>query len=93
MPKFTLPKTQPSDESVPAIPGAVLFLPADKEIIEELEVDQPVELLIKAKVKGLESRETNSNADRYEFSIELQSYEVRGENEFEKMSREDESGG
>ena len=91
MPKFTLPKNEPSAEAIPAIPGATLFVPANKEIIEELEIDEPVEILMKAKIKGLESRETNINADSYEFSVELVEYEIYGENEnaFSKMARED----
>lgn len=92
MPKYTVPKTKPSDEAPIAMPGAVIYLPANKEIIEELEVDEPVEILIKAKIKGLEARETSDDADHYEFSVDIQSYEVYGENEneFSKMSREDE---
>ncbi len=92
MPKFTLPKNEPSSESIPAISQALIFIPANKEIIEGLEVDQPVEILMKAKVKGLDNRESNVDADRYEFSIELVEYEVYGENEnpFSQMAREDE---
>ncbi len=92
MPKYTLPKNEPSSEGIPAVPGATLFIPANKEIIEGLEIDEPVEILMKVKVKGLDNRETNVDADRYEFSVELVEYEVYGENEnpFSKMAREDE---
>ena len=92
MPKYTLPKNEPSAEDVPSIPQAHLFIPANKEIIEELEVDEPAEILMRVKIRGLESRESNVDADRYEFSVELIEYEIYGEKEnaFSQMAREDE---
>jgi len=91
MPKYTLPKTSPSEEGIVSQPYAVLYIPANKEIIESLELDEPVEVKLRGRVKSLENRESNTDADRYEFQIEIQEVDAYGENEneFAKMARED----
>ena len=93
MPSFILPKAQPSDESAPSRYEALVRIPADKAVVKEFAVDQPVTIVMKARIKGIESRESGKDADLYEITVDMQVYEIYGENAFEKMSREDESGG
>lgn len=90
MPKYTVPITSPSDEDNPYEYGFQIYLPINKEISDMIDVDESVEIHITGVVKGKNNREQNNDADRYELQIELREVDVYGENEFEKMAREDE---
>ena len=90
MPKYTIPTTTPSDEATPFEYSFSVYLPVNKEIADTVDVDDVVEIHLKAVVKGLNNREQSNDADRYEIQIELREVDVYGENEYENMAREDE---
>jgi len=92
MPKYTVPKPKKGKEGseVVGLDNYVpeLYFPANKEMLDELEIGDTVEVRVVGKVIGLEAREGESNAS-HEFRVALKSVETYGENEFEKLSRDD----
>ena len=92
MPKFTVPKPKKVKGGVevafePSRPN--VFLPANSEILEELEIGDSITVTITGKVIGLEARERTDGEDFKEFSLELKSVETDSKNEFEKMADDD----
>lgn len=90
MAKMSVPVNAPSSEDV--VYKETLYIPANKEIIEDLEIDKPVEVTLKGVIKSLDSRETNEDDDKYEFRIEVREVEVEAtdkENVFTDMSEDE----
>lgn len=88
---FEIPEIKPSDAEVIAGPVGppVIYLPANKEIIEALEVDMNVDVVLKGRVKSVESRETASDSDRYEFTLEVKQVKIDEENEYTQLAEDD----
>ena len=94
MPMYKIPKPKKVEESdvltSPFMGRPSVYLPANSEIIESLEIGQEIEVMVKGKVVGLESRKREGEPEDFnEFNIELTSVEAYSENEFEKMSRDE----
>ena len=95
MPKFTIPMPEKMEGEDLGnsldYPGArSVFLPANQEILDSLELGQEVEVQLIGRVKSLEQREREGEADDFlEFSVELREVDAYAPNEFEKLSEED----
>ena len=74
------------DQYVPSV-----YLEISKEQLDMLEVGNDVVLKLSGKVKGLDSREGDTDNNRYEIRLELQEVKIDPkENEFSKLLDEDE---
>lgn len=81
------PKVSDDEDAEPSIYVSNFYVPANKEMIEALAVDEKVTLIIKGTVKSLESRENASESDRYEFTVVPDQIKLDPEsNEFTEMA-------
>ena len=89
MPKYEVPEPEKGeDETAPIGMGSdrpTVYFPANKEILGELEIGRKIEILSTGKVTALQSSKHG-----HSFDVELESVEVYSDNEFDKMTREDE---
>lgn len=91
MPKYTIPKQKKTNGStheevavaVDSAPRA--YLPANKEIIDSLEVGKSTKIVLEGKIISFSMSKKESS-----FDVEVTSVEVYGKNTFEELSREDE---
>lgn len=89
MPKYIVPVSPASEEGLVYPPNAAVYLPANKEIIDQLAIDGMVEITIKGRVMSLENRESNLDSNRYEFEVEIKEIEAYPENEFSELAKDD----
>ena len=81
------PSTIDSD-SVPSLDYKhTVYLPISKEIMEELQVDDIIHIKLQGKVRELSSGYDDS--DDYSLSVSVSRVTVDTENEFEKLSMDD----
>lgn len=91
MPKYVLPKpskaNKAGDSAVESSRGShpkTVYLPANKKILDSLDIGNSYKVVLEGKLVSLSASETESS-----FDVELKSVEVYGKNSFEELSRED----
>ena len=89
MPKYEIPAAPPSAQTATANPTYAIYLPINGEIAEALEVDAPVEVSFRGIVTELSNDDNPDRPDAYSMRVSISAIEVYDENEFEKMSRDD----
>lgn len=88
MPEYEIPAAPPSAETG-VNPTYAIYLPINKEIADAIEVDALVEISFKGIVREISNDDDPGRPDAYSMRVGISSIMVYDENEFEKMSRED----
>lgn len=88
MPEYEIPAAPPSAETG-VNPTYAIYLPINKEIADAIEVDALVEISFKGIVREISNDDDPSRPDAYSMRVGISSIMVYDENEFEKMSRDD----
>lgn len=89
MPRYEIPAAPPSAETG-VNPTYAIFLPINKEISEAIAVDALIEVVFKGIVREVSNDENPDRPEAYSMRVAISAIEVYDENEFEKMSRDDE---
>ena len=89
MPEYEIPAAPPSAETG-VNPTYAIYLPINKEIAESIKVDSFVEISFTGIVTEVSNDENPDRPDAYSMRVGINKIMVYDENEFEKMSRDDE---
>ena len=95
MPKIIIPLPEKIDGEELTSPMDVagmrtVFLPANDEILDAIELGDEIRLKITASVRSKEAREREGEGEDFkEFGIEIREVDVITDNEFEKMADDD----
>jgi len=90
MPHYEIPAAPPSSEAPTTNPTFAIFLPINKEIADAIDVDAKIEVLFKGIVREISNDENPDRPEAYSMRVAISSIDVYDENEFEKLSRDDE---
>ncbi len=90
MPRYEIPAAPPSAEEEGVNPTYAIYLPINKEISEAIAVDALIEVVFKGIVREVSHDENPDRPEAYSMRVSINAIEVYDENEFEKMSRDDE---
>lgn len=88
MPEYEIPAAPPSAEKG-VNPTYAIYLPINKEIADAIEVDALVEISFKGVVREISNDDDPDRPDAYSMRVGINSIMVYDENEFEKMSRDE----
>ena len=89
MPKYEIPAAPPSAQEPDVNPTYAIYLPINGEIAEAIEVDALIEVHFKGIVRAIERDDYSDRDDAYSMRVGINSIEVYDENEYEKMSRDE----
>lgn len=82
----TAPESPKDNKHYPTV-----YFPVSSEILKGLEVGQDAEIILRGKVVGLESRESENQDNKSEVRLEVHEVEASADGVYEKMAK-DESG-